>query len=369
MAFILADRVFETTTTTGTGTVNLDGAATGFQTFVAGVGDGNETYYVLEDGTDWEVGIGTVTSGSPNTLSRDTVLQSSNSDAAINWGSGTRNVFVSMPADKQPIVDKANTFSADNTFSGNATFTAEVLFPDDGERAISSGAITVTGVYHTVRGEGAAADDLATISGGSDGQLVIIRADVEDITIVTTGNIDTQDGNSITLTAANNQRAVLIYDGTLSAWQVIASPVTVVDASTTEKGIVEKATQAEVEAETADKYADAADMKYHPGIAKFWIMFDTSSTTPTDLASHNVTSITDDGAGLYQLNLSITFSSANYGISHMCTDSTGVANNAMLNLKEDDKPTATTVPLQLVAGNAGSIGDAGLCSVTGHGDL
>lgn len=100
MALVIADRVVETSTTTGTGTLNLAGAVTGAQSFVAGVGDGNTTYYVIEDGTDWEVGIGTVTAGSPDTLSRDTVYQSSNSDAAVNWGSGTRNVFVALPANK-----------------------------------------------------------------------------------------------------------------------------------------------------------------------------------------------------------------------------------------------------------------------------
>lgn len=98
MALVLRDRVKETTTTTGTGTYNLAGTATGFRTFAAAVGNTNSTYYVVEDGTDWEVGIGTVTTGSPDTLSRDTILASSNSNAAVNWGAGTRNVFASLAA-------------------------------------------------------------------------------------------------------------------------------------------------------------------------------------------------------------------------------------------------------------------------------
>ena len=102
MALVLADRVKETTTTTGTGTVNLAGAETGFQTFVAGVGNSNTTYYAIVDGNtgDFEVGIGTVTDASPDTLSRDTILQSSNSDSAVNFGSGTKSVFCTQPADK-----------------------------------------------------------------------------------------------------------------------------------------------------------------------------------------------------------------------------------------------------------------------------
>lgn len=95
---VLADRVKETTTTTGTGTYDLAGAATGFAGFVAAIGDGKACYYTVEDGTDWEVGIGTVTDASPDTLSRDTILASSNGDAAVNWGAGTKDVFVTIPA-------------------------------------------------------------------------------------------------------------------------------------------------------------------------------------------------------------------------------------------------------------------------------
>jgi len=99
MAFVLADRVQETTTTTGTGTVTLAGAVTGFQSFAA-VGDGNSTYYTIaaQSGSDWEVGIGTYTS-SGTTLSRSTVLSSSNSGNLVNFGAGTKSVFVTLPAE------------------------------------------------------------------------------------------------------------------------------------------------------------------------------------------------------------------------------------------------------------------------------
>ena len=96
MALILADRVQETTTTTGTGTVTLAGAASGFQSFSA-VGDGNSTYYTITGGTEWEVGIGTYTS-SGTTLSRTTVLSSSNSGSLVTFSAGTKNVFVTYPA-------------------------------------------------------------------------------------------------------------------------------------------------------------------------------------------------------------------------------------------------------------------------------
>lgn len=93
MALRNADRVKETSTTTGTGTYSLDGAAPGFQTFVAGVGNGNYCHYVAENGTDWEVGIGLVTDAAPDTLARTVVFQSSNGDAAVSWGAGTKNIF------------------------------------------------------------------------------------------------------------------------------------------------------------------------------------------------------------------------------------------------------------------------------------
>ena len=96
MALVLADRVQETTTTTGTGTVTLAGAATGYQTFAA-VGDGNSTYYTITGTTEWEVGIGTYTS-SGTTLSRTTVLSSSNSGSLVNFSAGSKNVFVTYPA-------------------------------------------------------------------------------------------------------------------------------------------------------------------------------------------------------------------------------------------------------------------------------
>lgn len=114
MAFAVNDRVKETTSTTGTGTLSLAGAGTGFQSFVSGIGSGNNTYYAIVDPStgDWEVGVGTVTSGTPDTLSRDTILESSNSDAAVNFGSGTKNVFCTLPAEKAPYLspDGTSTF-------------------------------------------------------------------------------------------------------------------------------------------------------------------------------------------------------------------------------------------------------------------
>lgn len=107
MPLIVKDRVKETTTTTGTGTLTLGGAVTGFQSFSV-IGNGNQTYYTITDGTNWEVGIGTYTS-SGTTLSRSTILESSNSNNAVNWGAGSKDVFVTYPAEKS--VDTARSFT------------------------------------------------------------------------------------------------------------------------------------------------------------------------------------------------------------------------------------------------------------------
>tara|TARA_Y100001972_G_scaffold27652_1_gene34030 strand:+ start:34 stop:1545 length:1512 start_codon:yes stop_codon:yes gene_type:complete len=106
MALVLKDRVKETTTTTGTGTYTLAGAVTGFEAF-SSVGDGNTTYYSCTDGTDFEVGIGTYTA-SGTTLARTTILQSSNSDSAVSWNSGTKTIFCAQPAEKAVFLNASN---------------------------------------------------------------------------------------------------------------------------------------------------------------------------------------------------------------------------------------------------------------------
>jgi len=107
MALVLNDRVKETTTSTGTGTVNLAGAETGFETFVAGIGNTNTTYYAIvhQSADEFEVGLGTVSDSSPDTLSRTTIISSSNSDSAVNFSAGTKDVFCTLPASKSLFAD------------------------------------------------------------------------------------------------------------------------------------------------------------------------------------------------------------------------------------------------------------------------
>ena len=121
MALVLADRVKETTTTAGTGTVTLLGAATGFQSFAI-VGNANTTYYAIAGQTsnEWEVGVGTYTS-SGTTLARTTVLANSSGTqpSALSFSAGTKDVFVTYPASYS--VNSTNVGTAGQLLTSNGT--------------------------------------------------------------------------------------------------------------------------------------------------------------------------------------------------------------------------------------------------------
>jgi len=205
MALVLADRVKETTTSTGTTAITLAGAATGYQTFLLAVGNANTTYYTIADqtGANWEVGIGTYTSAG-NTLSRDTVLASSNAGSLVVFLTGTKDVFVTYPAERAlytggplgtpasgtltnctfptlnqnttgtaaglsatlaigsggtgattlaganlPVTNVANTFTGTQTFSGTSTTLAAILTNAAETTTVSATAATGTIAYYT----------------------------------------------------------------------------------------------------------------------------------------------------------------------------------------------------------------------------
>jgi hypothetical protein len=113
MALVVNDRVKETSTTTGTGSFTLAGAVTGFETFSSAIGNANTTYYAIVNtvNSEFEVGLGTVGAG---TLARTTVISSSNSDSAVDFAAGTKNVFVTLPASKSVILDSSGNIVANN---------------------------------------------------------------------------------------------------------------------------------------------------------------------------------------------------------------------------------------------------------------
>ena len=122
MAFVLKDRVMETTNTSGTtNPFVLEGAKTGYQGFSA-IGDGNDTYYVVTDGTNWETGKGTYTA-SGSTLSRTQVFSSSNSNSVVNFPSGEKDIFCAVPSGRMVFEDDGN----DVTFPDNITVTSNII--------------------------------------------------------------------------------------------------------------------------------------------------------------------------------------------------------------------------------------------------
>ena len=147
MAFVLNDRVKQTSTSTGTGTINLSATAeTGFETFVAGIGDTNSTFYCIShDGTaDFEVGIGTVTDAGTDTLSRTTIISSSNSDNLVDFQTGTKTVFCTYPAKRAP----SASMTATTYVTTHASTLSDTQTIDSG---VLAGPVTVTGTQ-TVTG-------------------------------------------------------------------------------------------------------------------------------------------------------------------------------------------------------------------------
>jgi len=126
MALVVADRVKEETTSTGTGDITLGGAPVNFVTFSSELSDGDTTYYAIVDNNngDYEVGLATYTSGT-NSLSRDTIFESSNAGSAVNLQSGTKDVFVTYPAAKAMYLDANNKIAGNQTFSGTVTLNTD----------------------------------------------------------------------------------------------------------------------------------------------------------------------------------------------------------------------------------------------------
>ena len=184
MAFVIADRVKERTTTTGTGTVTLTGAATGFQSFSA-IGNANTTYYAIvsQTGTEWEVGLGTYTS-SGTTLARTTVIASSNAGSAVNFSAGTKDVFVTYPSGRAVLANSSLTSgrvpyattsgfltdSANLAFDGTTLTAAGLAGPHNGTvgaTTASTGAFTTLTASSTLTATGAGSIQGLTVGRGA----------------------------------------------------------------------------------------------------------------------------------------------------------------------------------------------------------
>ena len=162
MALVIADRVRETSTTTGTGTLTLDGAVTGFRTFSSAIGNTNTCYYTITMNGDYEVGLGTVGAG---TLARTTVLKSSNSNSAVNFGAGTKDVFATYPGEKAVTTDGTETLTNKTIAFGSNTLT-------DVASTNTTQTITAAKTFRAasaIRSEAASTQDAIVIAGRAGG--------------------------------------------------------------------------------------------------------------------------------------------------------------------------------------------------------
>jgi hypothetical protein len=324
MALVLKDRVRETSISVGTSAISLLGAVTGYQTFGASVGSGNTCYYTIyNQGTnEWEVGLGTVGSG---TLSRDTVLSSSNSNALVDFTAGTKDVFVTYPSEKA------------------------VYLNDSG--AITPTALTVTSLTDSGLTSG-------RVTYASTGGLLIDSANLtfNGTTLTSTGFSGPLNGTVGATTPAAGTFTNLAYTGTLTggtgvinigSGQVYKDASGNVGIGTSSPGFrfVISQTNLETGSIPLASFGVSRQLFIQPGLGGndvynsgigFSAYFDTAAATPQFIlpAGRN----TDGGAGI---------SSSNVGDIDFYTYNAGNQNAATVNLSTARKMRITT------AGNVG----------------
>jgi len=223
MAFAVADRVKESTTSTGTGTINLGGTSDGFQTFVSGIGDGNTTYYAISHQTaaEFEVGIGTVTDAATDTLSRDTIISSSNGGSAVDFSAGDKDVIATLPSSKSFIIDNASNTS----ISANLTATA---FSGSGADLTSLNASNLaSGTLPDARFP-------ATIPASSGANLTNLNASNVSSGTLSSDRLPTvpttKGGTGLTAIGTANQVLAVNSGGTALEYQTISADITGVTA-------------------------------------------------------------------------------------------------------------------------------------------
>ena len=221
MALVINNRVRETTSTTGTGAVTLGGAVGGFQTFAAGIGNSNTTYYAISINSEneWEVGRGTLNSDS-STLTRTEVLESSNSDSAVDFSAGSKEVFCTLPSEKAVYLD-----ASDDQVGGFTSLAADSSPQLGGELDVVTYDIVSTSnrdIDITPHGTGDVVLKADTVTVGDAAAAATIRSSGAGTLTVTTGGttdliLSTNNGTAsgtITITDAANEAITVTPNGT-----------------------------------------------------------------------------------------------------------------------------------------------------------
>lgn len=278
MAFVTKDRVLETSTTTGTGTYTLAGASTGFQAFLGGVVAANDYVpYYGEDGTNWENGIGRVLA-SPARLERTTVLKSSNANAAVNWGAGTRNLRCGWPAELNTPRLKTRSVAG----------AVDVTLTQDEQRAdvlVFTGALTAS---------------ISVIVDATPWRWIVFNntSGAFALTVKVSGLTG--------VAVAQGKTKMLYCDGTDVRDGMTDFPA----ASDIAAGIIEVADQAEMEAGSSIVRAvSPGRQQFHPSAVKAW---GEAGVTGNLVQGHNMDAPTDTGIGVITWNITTDFSSVNY---------------------------------------------------------
>ena len=211
MALVLNNRVRETTSTTGTGAVTFAGAVDGFQTFAAGIGNDNTTYYAisLNSANEWEVGLGTL-NGDSSTLTRTTVLESSNSDSAVDFAAGSKEIFCTLPSEKAVYLDASG-----DQVGGFTSLVADTTPQLGGDLDINGNDITSASnanvdINPHGTGDVVLKTDLVSIGGGSEVGHISSNG-TQDLKLSTYSGTNS---GTITITDAVNEAITLTPNGT-----------------------------------------------------------------------------------------------------------------------------------------------------------
>lgn len=213
-----ADRVKQSSDSTGTGTLQLVAPSAGFRSFVQGVGDGGRCYYVITDGSEFEVGIGTVSAGASDTLSRDTILNNSDETTLpIDWGTGTRDVFLTLPAAQILSLERFRPYT-----DGNVVINGDFRIAQRGDLTFDSNGYTFDR-WRLATGAGANAVSVSRTAFGL-GQTAVSG---EPLYYVTLDRSNTDPSGDATLSQKiESVRTLAGQSCTVSYWARASVPVT-----------------------------------------------------------------------------------------------------------------------------------------------